>query len=67
VAELVAYRTFLENLRAQVLQARREGKSVEEMKQTITLPAYRDWVNYEIWLPPSIENMNAYLERIGAR
>jgi glyoxylase-like metal-dependent hydrolase (beta-lactamase superfamily II) len=67
VAELVGYRTFLENLRAQVLQARREGRSVEQMKQTITLPAYRDWVNYDIWLAPSIENMNAYLERIGAR
>ena len=67
VAELVGYRTFLENLRAQVLQARREGRSVEQMKQTITLPAYRDWVNYDIWLAPSIENMNGYLERIGAR
>ena len=66
IADLVAYRTFLENLRAQVLQARREGQSVEQMKQTITMPAYRDWVNYDAWLPPSIENMNAYLERIGA-
>lgn len=67
LADLVGYRTFLENLRAQVLQARREGKTLQEMKQTITLPAYRDWVNYELWLPPSIENMNTYLERIGAR
>ena len=66
IADLVAYRTFLENLRAQVLQARREGRSVEEMKKAITLPAYSEWVNYDIWLPPSIENMNAYLERIGA-
>jgi glyoxylase-like metal-dependent hydrolase (beta-lactamase superfamily II) len=67
VADLVAYRTFLETLRAEVLQARREGKSVVEMKKAITLPAYKDWVNYEAWLPPSIENMNAYLERIGAK
>jgi glyoxylase-like metal-dependent hydrolase (beta-lactamase superfamily II) len=67
LAELVAYRTFLENLRAQVLQARREGKTVEQMKQTITMPAYADWVNYGIWLAPSIENMSRYLERIGAR
>jgi len=67
LADLVAYRTFLENLRAQVLQARRDGKSVAEMKNTITMPAYRDWVNYEPWLPPSIENMNLYLERIGAK
>lgn len=67
LADLVAYRTFLENLRAHVLQARREGKSVDEMKKTITMPAYREWVNYETWLPPSIENMNAYLERIAAK
>src|SRR5262249_30321198 len=67
LADLVAYRTFLENLRAQVLQARREGKSVAEMKQMITMPAYKDWQNYDSWLAPSIENMNTYLERIGAR
>jgi glyoxylase-like metal-dependent hydrolase (beta-lactamase superfamily II) len=67
LADLVAYRTFLENLRAQVLQARREGKSVAEMKQTITMPAYKEWLNYDSWLSPSIENMNAYLEQIGAR
>jgi glyoxylase-like metal-dependent hydrolase (beta-lactamase superfamily II) len=67
VADLVAYRTFLENLRAQVLQARRDGRSVEEMKKTITMTAYGDWINYAAWLPPSIENMNTYLERIGAK
>jgi glyoxylase-like metal-dependent hydrolase (beta-lactamase superfamily II) len=67
VADLVAYRTFLETLRAQVLQARRDGKSIDEMKQTITMPAYREWVNHNIWLAPSIENMNAYLDRVGAR
>jgi len=67
IAELVGYRTFLENLRAQVLQARREGRSVDEMKRTITMPAYRDWLNYDIWLGPSIENMNAYLGGIGAK
>lgn len=67
VADLVAYRTFLETLRAEVLQARREGKSVDAMKKTIALPAYSTWVNYDAWLPPSIENMNAYLGRIGAK
>ena len=66
IAELVAYRTFLENLRAQVLQFRKEGRSVEEMQTLITMEAYRDWLNYEAWLPPSIEGMNAYLERISA-
>jgi glyoxylase-like metal-dependent hydrolase (beta-lactamase superfamily II) len=67
IADLVAYRTFLETLRAEVLQARREGRSVDQMKKTITLPAYREWLNYEAWMPPSIENMNKYLDRIGAK
>ena len=67
LAELVGYRTFLENLRAQVLQARRENKSVSDMIATITMPGYRDFGNYDIWLKPSIENMNVYLDRIGAR
>jgi glyoxylase-like metal-dependent hydrolase (beta-lactamase superfamily II) len=67
IADLVAYRTFLENVRAQVLQYRREGKTVAEMQKLITMPAYQAWLNYEAWLPPTIEGMNAYLERIGAR
>jgi glyoxylase-like metal-dependent hydrolase (beta-lactamase superfamily II) len=67
IAELTAYRTFLENLRAQVLQARREGRSVEQMKQSITMPAYSNWTNYDAWMPLSVENMNLYLEQIGAK
>jgi hypothetical protein len=35
------------------------------MKQLIKMEAYRDWLNYEPWMPLSIENMNAYLERLG--
>ncbi len=67
IAELVAYRTFLEDLRAQVLQARRDGRTVEQMKQSITMPAYSEWTNYDAWMQPSVENMNLYLEQIGAR
>ena len=50
-----------------MLQALRENKSVSDMIATITMPGYRDFGNYDIWLKPSIENMNAYLDRIGAR
>jgi glyoxylase-like metal-dependent hydrolase (beta-lactamase superfamily II) len=65
IADLVAFRTFIENLRAQVLQYRKEGKTVDQMKQLIKMEAYRDWMNYEQWLPLSIENMNNYLQRLG--
>ena len=65
IADLVAFRTFLENLRAQVLQYRKEGRTVDEMKKLITMEAYKDWVNYQTWLAPSIEGMNAYLAKQG--
>ena len=65
IADLVGYRTFLENLRAQVLQYRKEGKTVDEMKQLITMEAYTDWLNYEAWLPLAIERINTYLENSG--
>jgi glyoxylase-like metal-dependent hydrolase (beta-lactamase superfamily II) len=65
IADLVAYRTFIENVRAQVLQYRKEGKTVDEMKQLIKMEAYRDWINYEQWMPLTVESMNAYLERMG--
>jgi hypothetical protein len=31
------------------------------------MPAYADWGNYAAWMAPSVENMNAYLARIGAK
>ena len=65
IADLVGYRTFLDNLRAQVLQYRKEGKTVDEMKQLITMEAYRDWRNYGAWLPLAIERMNTHLESSG--
>jgi hypothetical protein len=65
IADLVAFRTYIENLRAQVLQYRKEGKSVDQMKQLIKMEAYKDWINYQQWLPVNIEHMNAFLERLG--
>jgi glyoxylase-like metal-dependent hydrolase (beta-lactamase superfamily II) len=52
-----AYRGYMEELRAAVLEASRAGKSVDEMKQTIKLDRYKDWFRYEEFLPLNIEGM----------
>jgi glyoxylase-like metal-dependent hydrolase (beta-lactamase superfamily II) len=52
-----AYRGYMEELRAAVLEASRAGKSVDEMKQTIKLDKYKDWFRYEEFLPLNIEGM----------
>ena len=65
LADLVAYRSFVENLHAQVLVARRAGQTVDEMKQSITMDAYKDWLSYDVLMPLCIEGMNRYLEEAG--
>jgi glyoxylase-like metal-dependent hydrolase (beta-lactamase superfamily II) len=52
-----AYRGYMEDLHAAVLEASRAGKSVDEMKQTIKLDKYKDWFRYEEFLPLNIEGM----------
>lgn len=52
-----AFRGYMEELRSAVLEASRSEKSVDEMKQTIKLEKYRDWAQYEQFLPLNIEGM----------
>jgi glyoxylase-like metal-dependent hydrolase (beta-lactamase superfamily II) len=52
-----AYRGYMEDLYAAVLEAFRAGKSIDEMKQTIKLDKYKDWFRYEEFLPLNIEGM----------
>jgi glyoxylase-like metal-dependent hydrolase (beta-lactamase superfamily II) len=56
-ADATAYREYMEDLYDAVLQATREGKSVDEMKQTIRLDKYKDWFRYDEYLPLNIEGM----------
>jgi glyoxylase-like metal-dependent hydrolase (beta-lactamase superfamily II) len=51
------HRAYLEGLYAAVLAAARAGQSLDEMKRTIKLEKYRDWGQYEAWLPLNIEGM----------
>ncbi len=51
------HRAYLEDLYDAVLAAARAGQSLEEMKAGIKLEAYKDWGQYEAWLPLNIEGM----------
>lgn len=51
------HRRYLEDLHAAVLAAARAGQSLEDMKASIKLEKYKDWGQYEAWLPLNIEGM----------
>jgi glyoxylase-like metal-dependent hydrolase (beta-lactamase superfamily II) len=55
-ANVAMFREYLQDLRTEVIRYAREGKSVEEMKQVITLPKYAAWGPKE-WFPLNIEGM----------
>ena len=56
-ADVSAFRDYLEELHAAVLEQARAGKSLEEMQQSIRLEKYKDWFRYEEFLPLNIEGM----------
>ena len=56
---------YMVTLREEVLTGLKDGKSVEDLKATVTLDAYKDWGNYENWRPMNVEGMAEYLIRSG--
>ena len=52
-----AFRVYLEELRGEVTAQARAGKSLDDMKRTITLEKYKDWGAYKDYLPLNIEGM----------
>ena len=61
------FREYMEDLRSAVLQAIREGKSLDETKQSIKLPKYEQWSGYKEMFPLNIEGMYRMVQanRIG--
>ena len=53
--DVVEFREFLENLRDAVSEGIAAGRSVEELQESITMDAYRDWDAYD-QLPQIIES-----------
>ena len=56
-SDVGAFREYMEDLYAAVLKEVRAGKSLEEAKQQVTLPKYKDWGQYKDWLPLNVEGV----------
>ena len=56
-ADVTAFRGYMEDLRSEVLAHLRAGRTLEETQQLVTLDAYREWGQYEQWLPLNIAGM----------
>jgi glyoxylase-like metal-dependent hydrolase (beta-lactamase superfamily II) len=56
-SDVRAVRGYLEELKAEVTQYAREGKTPDEMKTLITMSKYSSWQNYKEYLPLNIEGM----------
>jgi glyoxylase-like metal-dependent hydrolase (beta-lactamase superfamily II) len=56
-ADAADHRGYLEALYRAVLAGARAGQSLEEMKRSITLDAYKDWGQYKAWRELNIEGM----------
>lgn len=57
------FREYLEALRAAVSDRLGAGASLEEAKQTITLPDYQEWYGYGEWFVENVEGMYRYLSQ----
>lgn len=55
-------RSYMEELRGQVLKYAREGKSLEEIKQLVKMGKYSNWDSYKTYLPLNIEGMYRHVQ-----
>jgi glyoxylase-like metal-dependent hydrolase (beta-lactamase superfamily II) len=56
-------REYLEELKSQVAANLKQGKSVEEIKQSVKMEKYRNWSSYDSYRPLNIEGMVRYLQQ----
>jgi len=57
------FRGYMEELWRQVVKYRRQGKSVDEIKRLVKMEQYRDWGQYQTYLPLNIEGMARQVRR----
>ncbi len=58
-------RVYMETLRAEVLAGLNDGKSVDILKEEITMSDYKDWIQYDSWLQQNIEGTASSLVASG--
>ena len=56
-SDVTDHRIFLEELHAAVLELARQGKSLDEIKQTVKLPKYESWGGYKQMFELNVEGM----------
>jgi len=56
-ADVVAFRGYLEELRAEVTKLARDGKSLDDIKNTVTMEKYKDWSGYAQMRELNVEGM----------
>jgi len=61
-ADLADHRRYLETLRDQVKAGMAAGKSVDELKQTVTMSEYASWGMYKEWREPNVAGMYRLLQ-----
>lgn len=61
-ADLADHRRYLETLRDQVKAGMAAGKSVDELKQTVTMSDYAGWGMYKEWREPNVAGMYRLLQ-----
>ena len=59
-------RVYLEELREQVLQGLKAGKTDDELASSITMDSYKDWASYDQWRELNVRGMARHLKDIGA-
>jgi glyoxylase-like metal-dependent hydrolase (beta-lactamase superfamily II) len=57
---------YLEELRAAVLSGLQAGKSVDELKQQVTMDKYKEWAAYDRWRELNVQGMARHLKESGA-
>ena len=57
---------YLQELRAAVLKGLKDGKSVDQLSESIKMEKYQDWAAYDNWLKLNIQGMARYLKASGA-
>ena len=56
-SDVTDHRIYLEELHAAVLELARQGKSLDEIKQTVKLPKYESWGGYKQMFELNVEGM----------
>jgi hypothetical protein len=52
----------MEELRGEVLRLAREGKSLEEVVQTVRMPKYESWGGYKEMFPLNVAGMYRHVQ-----